>query len=149
MTPTIKGRIQTRLFLLATVGSLWTLVLGPFLAGLMPDDGATTGDVYKLAFAALLLAAVLGIAWEFGYHALQQYRWEKDWPTLFGLLVGIPEGLVVALVLSLGLPWDVGNVPATAFTVHFASTWVLVWLMANGPMRVFSLRWRYDGGQLL
>ena len=29
----------------------------------------------------------------FVYHLLQQFRWEKDWPTLFALLVGVPEGL--------------------------------------------------------
>ena len=149
MTPTIAGRIQTRLFLVAIVGSLWTLLIGPLLVGIMSNDKAVLSDVYRLAFGALVLVAVVGIAWELLYHALQQLRWEKDWPTLFGLLTGINEGIVVALLLGAGLPWEVGDLPALAVTVHFVSTWVVVWLAANGPMRVFFLRWRFDGGRLL
>ena len=41
--------------------------------------------------------------WEFVYHLLQQFRWEKDWPTLFGLLVGIPEGLLAYAVARSGV----------------------------------------------
>ena len=148
MTPTLSGRIQTRLVLLATLGVLWTVLIGPLLVGSMGDDAATLGDVYRLAFGALVLVAVVGVVWEFVYHGLQQYRWEKDWPTLFGLLEGLPEGIVVLLLLRAGLPWDVGDVPVGAYIVHFASTWIVVWLFANGPMRVVNLRWRYRGGQL-
>lgn len=148
MTPTLFGRIQTRIFLLATVGVVWTLIIGPFLTLLV--DGADTGDIYRLAFGALVDVAVVGIVWEFIYHGLQQFRWEKDWPTLFGLLNGINEGIVVALLLKADLPWDVGgDIPVGAFTVHFATTWILVWLVANGPMRVLSLRWRFRGGRLI
>lgn len=149
MTPTLYGRIQTRLVLLATVGVLWTLLIGPLLVGIMSDDDAGLGDVYRLAFGALVLVAVVGIVWELIYHGLQQYRWEKDWPTLFGLVLGLPEGIVTLLLLSAGLPWDVGDVPVGAYVVHFATTWIIVWLFANGPMRVVALRWRYDGGRLL
>lgn len=149
MTPTLIGRIQTRIALLATVGVVWTLLIGPLLVGIMSDDDATLGDVYRLAFAALVVVGVVGIAWEFLYHGLQQYRWEKDWPTLFGLLQGVPEAVTTLLILSAGLPWDVGDVPVGAYVIHFATTWIVVWLFANGPMRVIVPRWRYDGGRLL
>ncbi|MFN3216997.1 MAG: hypothetical protein ACE367_10915 [Acidimicrobiales bacterium] len=148
MTPTLLGRIQTRLFLLATVGVVWMLIISPIVLPLTPD-GVELGDVYSLGYAALVLVAVIGIVWEFIYHGLQQFRWEKDWPTLFGLLTGINEGIVVYLVLRAGLPWDVGDVPGVAFVIMFATTWILVWLVANGPMRVLSLRWRFRGGRLL
>ena len=147
MTPTLAGRLQTRIVLLATVGVVWTWLIGPLLGAFMDDS--SLGDVYRLAFGALLLVAVVGVAWELVYHGLQQYRWEKDWPTLFGLVTGLPEGIVVALLLSAGLPWDVGDLPVTAFVVHFSTTWVLVWLVANGPMRIVSLRWRFRGGRLV
>jgi len=148
MTPTLLGRIQTRLFLVATVAVLWTLAVGPLLVPLAGDE-ANLGDVYRLAFGALVLVAVVGIAWELLYHGLQQFRWEKDWPTLFGLITGVPEGVVVAVLLSAGLPWDVGDLPIAAFVVHFATTWLVIWLTANGPMRVVFIRWRYRGGRLL
>ena len=147
MTPTLMGRIQTRLFLLVTVGVVWTLLIGPFLMPLADD--ASLSDIYRLAFGALVDVALVGIAWELLYHLLQQYRWEKDWPTLFGLVTGINEGVVVAVLLSMGFPWDVGDVPAAAFVAHFTTTWLVVWLAANGPMRVVSLRWRFRGGRLL
>lgn len=147
MTPTLFGRIQTRLFLVATVGVVWILIVGPIVRPLTDDAGL--GDVYSLGLAALVLVAVVGIVWELAYHGLQQLRWEKDWPTLFGLLTGINEGIVVYLLLDAGLPWDVGEVPGTAYVVMFATTWVLIWLAANGPMRVVNLRWRFRGGRLL
>lgn len=148
MTPTLFGRIQTRLFLLATVGVVWMLIISPIVRPITPD-GTSLGDVFSLGYAALVVVAVVGIVWEFIYHGLQQFRWEKDWPTLFGLLNGINEGIVVYFVLRAGLPWDVGDVPGVAFVIMFATTWILVWLVANGPMRVVSLRWRFRGGRLL
>ena len=36
-----------------------------------------------------------------------------------------------------------------AFSIHFGSTWVIVWLFLNGPMRVVLLRWRFRGGAIL
>ena len=148
MTPTLIGRIQTRIALLATVGVVWTLLIGPLLVGIMSDDDATLGDVYRLAFAALVVVGVVGIAWEFLYHGLQQYRWEKDWPTLFGLLTGVPEGILAFLILDNMMMDSSGVATPSTFWTHFITTWVLVWLAANGPMRVLMIRWRYRGGRL-
>lgn len=145
VTPTLLGRLQTRLFLLLTVGLAWTLVIGPVLPR---PAKASLGDVYQSTLWALGIVAVVGIAWELIYHGLQQYRWEKDWPTLFGLLTGINEGVLTWLILELGLVGS-GSVPMTTFVPHFVSTWILVWLAANGPMRVFFPRWRFRGGRIL
>ena len=81
MTPTLFGRIQTRIITLATIGVIWTAIIGPFLPR---PDGVDLGDMYKALFTALFVVAVVGIVWELIYHGLQQFRWEKDWPTLFG-----------------------------------------------------------------
>ena len=146
MTPTLIGRLQTRFFLVAVIGVLWTLLVGPFLPR---PAGATLTDVYDVAFAALLTVLLAGLAWEVVYHALQQLRWEKDWPTLFGLLTGVNEGIVAYLLLRNGFPVDVGRVAGPAFVVHFTTTWIVLWLWVNGPMRVFFIRWRFRGGRLL
>jgi hypothetical protein len=142
--PTLNGRIQTRIFLLAVVGSLWTLIITPIL----PID-APLSTAYRTTFTILLVVLVLGIVWEFIYHGIQQFRWEKDWPTLFGLLLGIPEGILVFVLLRAGIPWDVGEVPVSLFVTHFATTWILVWLVANGPARVPLSHWRFRGGRVL
>ena len=57
--------------------------------------------------------------------------------------------LVWALVTNGMMPGLPGPVPLAAFTVHFLVVWILVWLAANGPMRVPFLRWRFRGGRLV
>jgi hypothetical protein len=145
--PTLNGRIQTRIFLLAVVGGLWTLLISPVLPGI---GSGSLAEIYRMTFIVLLTTLILGIGWEFGYHLLQQFRWEKDWPTFFGLITVINEGLLVWLLLGLGVvPGLGGGVPLSAFLVLFATTWLLVWLAANGPMRVPFVHWRFQGGRLL
>ena len=144
MVPTLIGRIQTRLFLLAVVGLPVTALVAPFL----PAPGSLADRLYA-ASAVLLTVAVLGVGWELLYHLLMQWRWEKDWPTLFGLLTGIPEGLLVWFLFAGGaIPW-IDSLPGPAFAIHFVSTWLIVWLVANGPMRVPFIHWRINGGRLI
>lgn len=146
MVPTLMGRIQTRLFLLATVGSAVTALIVPFLPG---SGGPLTGR-YATGFLVLAAVAVLGVVWEFLYHFLMQFRWEKDWPTLFGLLTCIPEGLLLYFFLRSQVLGIFDPAPqAAAFWTHFLVVWICVWLVANGPMRVPFIRWRFRGGRVL
>jgi hypothetical protein len=142
MVPTLYGRIQTRIVLLAVIGGLWTLIITPAL-----PTGLPVGASYRMTFAVLLAVLVLGILWEFVYHGLQQFRWEKDWPTLFGLITIVPEGLLVWALLSAGAVPGVEQIPLSAFLLQFVTTWVVVWLFANGPVRIFFPRWRFRGGR--
>ncbi len=144
MLPTLAGRIQTRIVLLAVIGGLVTAVLCPVL-----PVSAPLADRYRNGFVVLAAVAVLGVGWELVYHFLMQWRWEKDWPTLFGLVTLVPEGLLLWLLLAAGLvPGIVGTVPAPAFCIQFLAVWLAVWLVANGPMRVPFIRWRFRGGRL-
>src|SRR5579862_8893856 len=100
-------------------------------------------------FLVLASVAVLGVLWELLYHFLMQWRWEKDWPTFFGLATGVNEGLLVWLLLSAGaIPGIVGHVGGAAFIIQFGLIWLAVWVVANGPMRVPFIRWRFNGGRL-
>lgn len=147
MLPTLNGRIQTRIFLLVVVGGLWTLVISPVLPGL---GGAGQAEIYRMTFTVLVTTIVLGIGWEFVYHFLQQFRWEKDWPTLFGLITVLNEGALVWALLAIGVvPGLPHGVPFGAFVLLFTTTWLLVWLAANGPMRVPFVHWRFRGGRLV
>lgn len=145
MTPTLNGRIQTRLVLIAAIGTPLTLLLGLVLP--RPDATSTLGDMYRGFFTALVIVAVVGIAWEVLWHALQQLRWEKDWPTLFGLVTGIPEGIATWFLIKAGLPWDVGDVPLKTFLPMFVIVWLVIWFVANGPLQIFFIRWRFRGGR--
>ena len=139
MTPTLSGRIQTRIFLLLLVGVPWTVLITP----LLPRGSATLAEAYRTTFTALGFVLVLGaVLWEPLYHLLQQFRWEKDWPILFSLLTVVNEAILVWAVLP-------ADPPRAAFVVQIVSTWVLVWLVAIGPMRVLLIRWRFRGGRVL
>jgi hypothetical protein len=145
MVPTVFGRIQTRLFLLALVGGALTALLTPML----PVQGPLA-QRYQATFVVLAAVAIIGVGWELIYHFAMQWRWEKDWPTLFGLLTLIPEGILVwALASKQMLPGLPGPVPVTAFAIHFLVVWIGVWLFANGPMRVPFIRWRFRGGRVM
>lgn len=143
MTPTLLGRIQSRLVVVCTAALLWTLLLTPLLPmGFMP-----LSDAYRATVAALVLVVVLGIVlWEPLYHLLQQFRWEKDWPAIFTLAEGVPEGWLVYVVLTGVVGIDV---PVWPFVIHFATAWLVVFACLHGPMRVLFLRWRFRGGRVI
>jgi len=145
MVPTLFGRIQTRVVLLAVIGGLVTAIIAPALP--VP---ASVAVKYQDAYVVLAAVAVLGIGWECLYHFLMQWRWEKDWPTLFGLVTLVPEGLLIWLLLQVGaIPGVVGKLTVPAFAIDFLLVWLSVWLVANGPMRVPFIRWRFGGGRLV
>jgi hypothetical protein len=141
MTPTLIGRWQTRITLLATIGVAWTLLITP----LLPRNGAALAGTYRLTLLALAINGIVGaVVWDPIYHGLQQFRYEKDWPSLFALLTGINEGVTTWLVLR-----RFGTVPTSSFVVLFATTWLLIWLVVVGPIRVVLLRRRFRGGRVI
>ena len=155
MLPTLNGRIQTRIFLVGVVGTIWTIIITPVVA-LFVDGDPTLGDVYHVTFEVLALVLVLGIGWEFVYQGLMQFRWEKDWPTMFGYLTGINEGILVYLVAdSLGSDptseWRayLGALTLAPFLVHFVTTWLVINLFAGNYMKMIFIRWRFRGGRLI
>src|SRR5215207_9630926 len=139
MVPTLLGRLQTRVVLLAVIGGLLTAALAPML-----PVAAPLVYRYSVAFVVLAAVAILGLGWELVYQFLMQWRWEKDWPTLFGLLTLVPEGALVWWANRAGrLPGLSTPVPPLAFAVDFVAVWLAVWLVASGPLRVPFLRWRF------
>src|SRR4051812_32957148 len=144
MLPTLSGRIQTRIFVLLIIGGLWTLIITPVL----PISGSLS-DAYGVTFRILIAVTVLGIGWELIYHFLQQFRWEKDWPTFFGLITAVNEGALVWILISAGAIPGVDSVPGNAFLIDFATVWLVTWLWVNGPMRVPLIRWRFRGGSVI
>jgi hypothetical protein len=146
VVPTLSGRIQTRLFLLTVVGVPWTLLI----SYIGPHNSGSLASLYEVTFWVLAEVAVVGcLFFEPLYHFLMQFRWEKDWPISFSLLVGIPEGILAFYLLSVIGPDPHPPVATTAtFLTQFITLWILVWLTAIGPMRVLIPRWRYRGGRL-
>ncbi|SHN46353.1 hypothetical protein [Cryptosporangium aurantiacum] len=147
MLPTLWGRIQSRIVFTLVIGGLVTLFVTPLL-----PLGVGFGSKYRITFTVLVTVTVIGILWELLYHFLMQWRWEKDWPTLFGLLTFLNEGLLVwALLLAGVVPGIEGltGLQSLSYWILFILVWVAVWVFANGPMRVFSIHWRFRGGRFV
>ena len=149
MTPTLSGRMQTRVFLAVTAGLIWTAVIA---AALPRPAGLSDGTAYRIAVEALALMTAAGLGWELLYHVLQQGRWDKDWPSLFALVTVLNEGVVLWFVLHATRVID-GNTgfssPALPFYASYvATTWLAIWLFAQGPIRVLHVRWRFEGGEV-
>jgi hypothetical protein len=144
LVPTLAGRIQTRILTLAVIGSLWLLIITPVL-----PQNAPLGEKYQATFLVLGLVIAFGVVWELVYHGLQQFRWEKDWPALFGLLTAIPEGIVVWVFLRAVISGGLARPNGASYIIAFSTVWLVVWMSVNGPMRVPFIHWRFRGGRLI
>ncbi|MGA9379230.1 MAG: hypothetical protein WBV73_10710 [Phormidium sp.] len=142
MTPTLFGRWQTRLLLLATIGVLVTL---PFALGITSPNSSS---VY---FWVLGYVAVFGIFWDMLYNYLQKFRWDRDWSGVFQLLAGIWEAIFLIIIiklLRLPLP-GIENLDLNLFIRHYSLVWLGVYLASQTIMRIIFPRWRFRGGQWL
>jgi uncharacterized membrane-anchored protein len=147
MLPTLNGRIQTRVLALGIIGLVVLLLITP----LLPTGDLSTAQSYRVTVSVLLAVIIVGVIWELLYHFLQQFRWEKDWPTLFGLLTAINEGIVIWLLVrytTIVVPEEL-RPPLSAFLIQFILTWLVFWLIVNGPIRAVFHRWRFSGGRFL
>lgn len=142
MTPTLLGRWQTRIFLLATVGIVVTL---PFIFGLI---GNHPGLVY---FWVLLYVGLFGLAWDCLYHLLQQFLWDHDWPGVLQFIAAIVEAIFLGLAIDIfGLPHiSALDFNLGLFTLHYTVVWLAVYLSSWVVMRLFFPRWRFRGGRWL
>jgi hypothetical protein len=140
MTPTLIGRLQTRALVTLVIGVPWTILLAAPLSGLTVGRG----------LIVVITMGVVGLGWEAVYHWIMGFRWEKDWPSLLGLLTGVNEAIFLGLLLQLGLVAGVSPGPSLGtFIVHFFTTWLLIWGWLQGPMKVLDPRWRFRGGRVL
>ncbi len=79
----------------------------------------------------------------------QQFRSEKDWHTLFGMVTIVNEGVLMWLLVghsTLVVPEHV-RPSLAAFTVQFVVIWLAFWIVVNGPMHGVIHGWRFAGGR--
>lgn len=143
MTPTLFGRWQTRLLLLATVGVLVTL---PFATGLI---GISANSVY---FWILAYVAIFGLGWDVLYDYLQKFRWDRDWPAAYQLSAGIWEFFFIFCCAKIFgflpfLPKD--ELSPGVFLLHYSIVWLAVFITSQSLMRIIFPRWRFRGGEWL
>ncbi len=140
MTPTLLGRWQSRIFLFATVGALFTL---PFALGIVGPDAS------GIPFLVLFYLALLGLIWDVFYNYLQQFRWDRDWPAVFQLIAGLWEAIFFSyLVEFIDLPGLEPGVPLQWFAIHYSLVWLGMFAATHTLMRILFPYWRFNGGQL-
>ena len=148
MIPGLPGRYQTRIFLVVVIGSLWTLIIAPFLPDNPNYPKQNFTDMYPATFLTLAIVLVLGlILWEWFWFILQLCRWEKDWPAMFFMLELIPEAILAWYVFKwIGPSSDVATL--STYLWHIIPTWIIMWLFVLGPIKVLFIRWRFNGGRI-
>ena len=141
MTPTLLGRWQTRLLLLATVGALITV---PFAF-----------SYSFVLFWSLGYIAFFGVFfWDVLYDYIQKRRWDRDWPGVYQLAAGIWEAIFLTVLLSVlkniqfGLP-GVLEFNLGVFIFHYGCVWLGIYIASQSIMRLIFPRWRFRGGQWL
>src|SRR6266568_4425326 len=135
MTPTLLGRWQIRIFLLATVGLAISLIVSLIVRNAVP-------------LFALLDVLLLGLVWDVIYQFITSLRWDRDWPTCYQVAAGVIEGtLVWALILTKKLPGILEPPPFIVFLLQYGAIWLSIFVLTQGPLRVIWLKWRYQGGQ--
>ena len=134
MTPTLIGRWQTRLWLMAIIGSLVTILLGG-------------GQIRWLILGYVIL---LGLGWDLLYTYWQSFHWDRDWPPTHQLLAGLLEGTLLWLLIWFNqLPALTAPPTFTNFLAHYGFVWLATFLASQSLLRIIYPRWRYRGGQWL
>ena len=132
MTPTLRGRWQTRLLLMATVGILVSLLFALLYAD------------FETPLIVLGLALLLGFGWDMIYHTLQNFRWDGDWPPLFYCVGCALEGASLWVLTSSVLRLDL---TLGQFVAHSTAVWLTILAVMFGPLKVLLPRWRFRGGE--
>ncbi len=135
MTPSLAGRWQIRLFLLGTVGLIIAVIVYLLARSTVP-------------LFALLYVFLFGLVWDVIYQVITSFRWDRDWPTSYQVAAGIFEGAILWVVILTGkLPGIPHPPPFYIYLIEYAAIWLSIFLLTQGPLRIFSIHWRYQGGQ--
>jgi hypothetical protein len=139
MTPTLIGRWQSRIFLFATIGVLFSL---PFALS------SGIEHIQWVYFWVLLYLSIFGLGWDILYNYLQKFLWDHDWPGVLILISSIVEAIFLALIINfVGLP----NIPKDNFSlplyvIHYSVVWVAIYCSSWVVMRLLFPRARFRGG---
>lgn len=138
MTPTLIGRWQTRTFLMWTFGLLVTLGFGMYFND-MATPLALLGYVY-----------LIGMVGDFLYNAVQNMRWDYDYPPFMHVITGILEGAVIWILVQLvDLPFVAPNLSLQNFLLHYCTVFAVIFAVVWGPMKIMFVQWRYRGGRIV
>ena len=145
MTPTLAGRLQTRLLLFIFIGLPVTAVFSQLWFG----------AIIAVPFMILLWINIVGAVLDPLWIYLQHRRWDRDWPFVFQFASMWFEAIVaVAIILADVVPFlrarDTipDGVALLGVFVLFSIVFVLSFVALLGVLQIFLIRWRFKGGEL-
>ena len=141
MTPTLRGRWQTRLLLYAVLGLPITLLYSAYLG-----DGLVLSEPFVFITALLVIGLLLDVA----YIQIQRFRWDNDWPFAFQFFFSILEFLITFAVMMAGFldPFLGGRIPFSIAAIHFTLVFIPSFAGVLCGVQIFFVRWRFKGGEL-
>jgi len=143
MTPTLMGRLQTRVLLFIVLG-LPITALFSWAIGL--------GEIgrYWDPFVFLAGLLVVGLILDPAYMQLQRFRWDNDWPFAFQFFFSIIEFLITLGLMNLGVldAFLVDRIPWATASIHFTLVFLPSFVALLGGIQIFLVRWRFKGGEL-
>lgn len=150
MTPTLKGRWQTRILLYILIGLPVTFLVAMYNSNWQwppASDLTVFQDPFKFITAIFLLGLVLDVL----YMRMQSYHWDQDWPFAYQFFFSIVEFFIVFELMNYG--WldsffPDGRIPFRNAAWHFSFVFVLSFLAVLGGIQIFMVRWRFKGGEL-
>ena len=143
MTPTLMGRLQTRLLLYIFIGLPVTLLYALYL------DLDEVGRLFD-PFVFITAMTIIGFILDPLYIQIQRFRWDNDWPFAFQFFFTILEFLVTLGLMSAGALDDllVFRIDAATAATHFTLVFVPSFLALLGGVQIFMIRWRFKGGEV-
>jgi len=124
MTPTLAGRIETRIFINA-------IIAFPILATLgFPE--------------VFFIMLAIGVAMDFAYNFLQLKRWDGDWPLVFVIISGLVEGVILWAALSLIIRLDLKT-----YLSMYGIIWLLMFILQASFLHALFPYRRFRGGRIL
>jgi len=148
MTPTLAGRLQTRLLLYIFIGlpmtALFTWVVFPAIwdAALVPE----------VPFYFLTAILILGLFLDVIYMQIQRFRWDNDWPFAFQFFFSILEFLAIWGLVQINVfdPFILAeDIPSVWMAItQFVLVFIPSFIAILGFVQIFCVRWRFKGGEL-
>lgn len=147
MTPTLLGRLQTRLLLFVFIGLPVTFLYSWYVLGLDHPE-------FLVPFRVLFSIFLIGVLLDPIYIFIQGFRWDQDWPFAFQAFFSTVEFFIVLGLSELSL-FSFLEFSAFSsierfyvFLTHFGIVLFFSMIAVLGGLQIFLVRWRFKGGEL-
>jgi hypothetical protein len=143
MTPTLMGRLQTRILLYLALGLPITAFYASYLG--LEEIGR-----YWDPFVFLTALLIVGLILDPAYIQLQRFRWDNDWPFAFQFFFSIIEFLITLGLMNAGFldGYLVDRIDSGTATTHFTLVFIPSFVALLAGVQIFLIRWRFKGGEL-